>query len=326
MYLYLDNVGWSLIDTGFGNRMQFWEYAYELNRRNGFNFKMAVEERMWAETKYLNFPYTETIDEYFLEYLPPQNLPSIDSRLPFKTLDVNKSYNILKEWPPYFGEGDKSCYGQWVHLITLKDKIIENKIKNLVKDRIGIHVRHWPVCGPTDETVDERESKVERFDYKGKMELLRKTMDKYPNSKFYMSTDCTYDKPGQTPPLPDFRKESHWISEIYKDYDVVDYRDILDVSKVVSNTFPDIDNNGWKMVLDDEGKPVKEIRIFYQTGPKGGFFDKYSQSTEDVKIYRDCVDLFGLIYSKKFIKSEETGPGSSWSDFVSFYRQTIWQE
>jgi hypothetical protein len=320
MYLYLDNVGWSLIDTGFGNRMQFWEYAYELNRRNDFNFKMAVEERMWAETKYLNFPYTETIDEYFDDYLPSQNLPSIDPRLPFKTLDVNKSYNILGEWPPYMGEKLESCYGKWVHLITLKDKIIENKIKNLVKDRIGIHVRHWPVLENINHDIP-----VERFDYKGKMKLLRETMDKYPNSKFYMSTDCTYDKPGQTPPLPDFRKESHWISEIYKDYDVVDYRDILDVSKVVSNTFPDIDNNGWKMVLDDEGTPVKEVRIFHGDAPDN-FFDKYAPSTEDLKIHRDCVDLFGLIYSKKFINSNETGPGSSWSDFVLFYRQTIWQE
>jgi len=322
MYLYLDDVGWSLIDTGFGNRMQYWEYAYELNRQNNFNFKMAVEERMWAETKYLNFPYTETFDEPFVDFLTPQNLPSIDSRLPFKTLDVNKSYNILKEWPPYFGEGEKSCYGKWVHLITLKDKVIENKIKRLVKDRIGIHIRHWPV-----QNFDNRENPVDRFDYEAKMILVRKTMDKYPDSKFYISTDCTYDKPGQTPPLPDFRKESHWISEIYRDYDVVDYRDILDVSKVVSNTFPDIDNNGWKMVLDDEGKPVKEIRNWYNSPTEDiGFFDKYAQSTEDVKIYRDCVDLFGLIYSKKFIKSVETGPESSWSDFVLFYRQTIWQE
>ena len=150
-------------------------------------------------------------------------------------------------------------------------------------------------------------------------------MDKYPDSKFYISTDCTYDKPGQTPPLPDFRKESQWISEIYKDYDVVDYRDVLDVKDVVSGIFPDIDNNGWEMVLDDEGLPIKEIRNWYNTSITAeiGFFDKYAQSTTDVKIYRDCVDLFGLIYSKKFIDSRETGPQSSWSDFVNHYRQGI---
>jgi len=45
---------------------------------------------------------------------------------------------------------------------------------------------------------------------------------------------------------------------------------------------------------------------------------------EDMKIRRDIVDLFSLIYcGGDFISSDNTGPGSSWSDFVSSYRYSL---
>ena len=37
-YLKIGNAGWSIKDTGFGNRIQFWEIAYELNKFNDFKF------------------------------------------------------------------------------------------------------------------------------------------------------------------------------------------------------------------------------------------------------------------------------------------------
>lgn len=41
----------------------------------------------------------------------------------------------------------------------------------------------------------------------------------------------------------------------------------------------------------------------------------------ELKILRDVVDLFGLIYSSEFISAENTGPDSTWSDFVYEYRE-----
>jgi hypothetical protein len=303
-YLKVGDVGWSIIDTGFGNRIQFWEIAYELNRLNDFKFTILVEKDKWKETKFLNFPHTESSNVRFNKL---KDLSEIDARKPWlNELDVTKSWNILEEWPPY-QEGD-NFYGKWLHLITLKDNSLENKIRELVKDRIGIHIRHWPIVDK-----DNRENLVERFNYVEKMKLVRETMDKYPNSKFYISTDVTYDKPARGPLLPNFRKESHWISEIYKDYDVIDYRDIIKVDDILPNYFRSDINSRWSKLMDEEGqeistkmneKSVTEIQYLY-----------------DKKTLRDIVDIFSLIYSLKFIPSKITGPESSWSDFVEIYRK-----
>jgi len=303
-YLKVGDVGWSIIDTGFGNRIQFWEIAYELNRLNDFKFTILVEKDKWKETKFLNFPHTESSNVRFNKL---KDLSEIDARKPWlNELDVTKSWNILEEWPPY-QEGD-NFYGKWLHLITLKDNSLENKIRELVKDRIGIHIRHWPIVDK-----DNRENLVERFNYVEKMKLVRETMDKYPNSKFYISTDVTYDKPARGPLLPNFRKESHWISEIYKDYDVIDYRDIIKVDDILPNYFRSDINSRWSKLMDEEGqeistkmneKSVTEIQYLY-----------------DKKTLRDIVDIFSLIYSLKFIPSKRTGPESSWSDFVEIYRK-----
>jgi len=308
-YLKVGDVGWSIKDTGFGNRIQFWEIAYELNKFNSFKFTILVEANKWRETKFLNFPHTESSNIRFNNL---KDLTEIDARYPWlNKLNINESWDIIEEWPPY-QDGDE-FYGKWLHLITLKDKVLEKKIKKVVKDRIGIHIRHWPVID-----TDPRSNPVERFNYVEKMKLVRETMDKYPNSKFYISTDVTYDKPAIGPPLPDFRKESHWISEIYRDYDVIDYRDIISVDNVISKTVRDYKNKMWSNILDDEGETSK-VLIYNKEHLIDG-----DENIDDVKIKRDVIDLFSLIYSKGFIPSGLTGPNSSWSDFVNCYRKKIW--
>ena len=131
-YLRVPNSGWDgIVDTGFGNRIQFWEIAYALNKYNNFKFIILVERDMWTETEYLNFPCTETSTIRFNNL---KDLSEIDVRYPWLSkLNINESWDIMEEWPPY-QEGDE-FYGKWLHLITLKDKVLKKKIKELVKDR-----------------------------------------------------------------------------------------------------------------------------------------------------------------------------------------------
>ena len=309
-YLKVPSSGWeNVIDTGFGNRIQLWEIACELNKYNNFRFTILVDADKWRETKFIDFPYTEPSNIRFNNL---KDLSEIDARYPWlRKLDTNESWDIIDEWPPYQEGGE--FYGKWLYLITLKDKVLKKKIKELVKDRIGIHIRHWPVID-----TDPRSNPVERFNYVEKMKLVKKTMDKHSNSKFYISTDITYDKPGRGPILPKFRKESHWISQIYKDYDVVDYRDILEMDDMLINTVQDINNPKWSRVLDDEGCYINVIRHDENKHNRIGLDETYERKT-----LRDVVDLFSLIYSKKFISSEITGPSSSWSEFVEIYRENI---
>tara|TARA_A100001201_G_scaffold46007_1_gene46774 strand:- start:527 stop:1480 length:954 start_codon:yes stop_codon:yes gene_type:complete len=311
-YLKIGNVGWSIEDTGFGNRIQFWEIAYELNKYNNFDFEILVESDKWLETKFIDFPNTKSSKELFDKY---ENIPSIDATKPWLTkLDKNKNYWIEEEWPPYnFGN---NFYGTWLHLLKLKDKNLESKIKKLVGQRIGIHVRHWPTI-----IDDPRKDLIPRFDYESKMEYLKKVLDKYPNDKFFISSDVTYDKPATGPLLPNYRKDSHWLSEIYNDYDVLDYRNIMELDNLLPNEFIETTNIGWIKSFDDEGRTlnVSERPLYFYEDTKSNL--ESIEKLYEYKILRDVIDLFGLIYSREFISAEHTGPDSSWSDFVYMYRE-----
>jgi len=309
-YLKIGDCGWSITDTGFGNRIQFWEIAYELNRFNDFNFEILIESDKWLETKFIDFPNTKSSKELFNK---KTGLSEIDATKPWlNKLNTDESWWIKQEWPPYnFGN---DFYGTWLHLLKLKDINLENKIKDLVGDRLGIHVRHWPTV-----VLDTRRDLIPRFDYENKMYHLRKVLDSYPNEKFFMSSDVTYDEPATGPLLPDYRKELHWLSEIYNDYDIIDYRDIIDLDELLPNDFIEEVFMKWIKSYDDEGRVLNRKPLY--------FYEEMENKLEpldklyETKILRDVVDLFGLIYSREFISAEKTGPDSTWSDFVYIYRK-----
>ena len=306
-YLKLNNRCWdAIVDTGFGDRIQNWIYAYKLNEINDFNYTILADDYKWRELKYLDFPYTESGIN-----VNSDNCVILDEKShPHKLMD--------KDWFLDVGMGYDPDV---ISLIKLKDIVLEDKIKELVKDRIGIHIRHWPI----DEEDKNHHCTIDRFDFKSKMNKVREVLDKY-NSKFYVSTNITHDKPLLGTWLPDFRKESHWISEIYRDYDVIDYRDIISVDKVTSSTVNMIDENNplWLRIkyFDGDGMPKEgfKSRLITDKDKKLKSEVNILDSRYNIKVKRDVVDLFSLIYSKEFISSTATGINSSWSEFVECYR------
>ena len=99
--------------------------------------------------------------------------------------------------------------------------------------------------------------------------------------------------------LPNYRKDSHWLSQVYKDYDILDYRNIMELDNFLPNDFIENTNIGWIRSFDDEGRTVNVSKDDKQNL-------KSIDKLYEYKILRDVVDLFGLIYSKKFVRSEET--------------------
>jgi len=295
-YLKLTESYWdSMTDTGFGDRISTWSYAYELNKLNDFNFTIIVDDFKWRETKYLNFPCTETEKNI--------DISNCESVSYLKEIDISKNYIVDS------GLGIDYAF---ISNITLKDKSLEDKIKESVKDRIGIHIRHWPIF----EEDKNHNCTIDRFDYESKMNKVREVLDKY-NSKFYISSDVTYDRPPFGPCLPDYRKEKHWLSEVYKEYDVIDYRDIMLVDDIFPIAVEDDNNQKWLPIYDEEVS-LSDIKVVPPSSNKLDIVKK--DMIYDIKIKRDIVDLFSLIYSKDFISSSETGIDSSWSEFVECYR------
>jgi|TARA_Y100001938_G_scaffold68865_1_gene95584 hypothetical protein len=337
MYLKIGDVGWSIEDTGFGNRFQLWAVAYELNKFNDFKFTILVEEEMWKELKFLDFPYTETSTDRFhnLDYSS-----TIDLRTNWlKSLDKNKNYHLLspdlfQKWPPY--EIEESFWDKLADKIVLKDKKLESKIKNLVKDRIGIHIRHWPMLDQPNRFYFPTEDEIERYDYKTKMKRVKSELKKFEKEgphKFYISSDCTYDEPGKGPLLPNFSLKHQWLSEIYDEFDVIDYRDVFksenEIQKFVGHyEVRDNNNSNWIKVLDIDEEGRIDISRVYQDKKSDVdiFYDDLNSDLYELKLKRDVVDLFSLIYSKELIESFKTGPFSSWTDYVLSYRENICQE
>ena len=333
-YLKIGDVGWTIEDTGFGNRHQLWSAAHELNKFNDFKFTILVEAEKWTELKFLDFPRTETSTDRFhnLDYSS-----TIDLRTNWlKPLDESKNYNLISpdvydEWPPY--EIEKSFWDKCSHEIVLKDKKLESKIQDKLKDVIGIHIRHWPMIEQPNEIYFKKDDLMARYDYKMKMERVKREMKKYKGHKFYISSDCTYDEPGKGPLLPNYSLEHHWLSEIYDEFDVIDYRDILESDEKISKFSGDYqakDNNNvdWIKVLDINGEGRVNISKVYKDkwSKVDIFYNDLIDDLYELKIKRDIVDLFSLIYSKEFIPSTETGPFSSWTDYVESYRKELWQE
>ena len=178
MYIKIGDCGWSIGDTGLGNRIQLWSVAFELNKYNNFRHKIIVEKKMWKEIKYLDFPHTTYSNEKFHNL---QNLDVIDSRKDWLVELDDTNYFLQApthfDWPPY--EPHENFYSKWVHKIKIRDKKLKKTIKDKVKDRIGIHIRHWPVIDPDNpfqsysQYFSEPED-IERFDYIGKMKKVKK--------------------------------------------------------------------------------------------------------------------------------------------------------
>ncbi len=340
MYIKIGDCGWSIGDTGLGNRIQLWSVAYELNKYNDFKYTILVEKKMWKEMKYLDFPYTTYSNEKFHGL---QNLDVIDSRKDWLIKLDDKDYFLKSSfiddnfaWPPYSPE--KNFWSKWVHKIKLKNKKLKETIRNKVKNRIGIHIRHWPVIDPDNpfqsysQYFSEPED-IERFDYRGKMRKVKKVLDEYQDEKFYISSDVTFDKPSTGPLLPNFRKKDQWLSEIFSSYDIIDYRDILDMDDMSlhdmidwsnGNIVRDNTNPKWlrKVSIDDEGRYNYKL-MMNSKNTTTTTYEGFISDLFDIKVKRDIVDLFSLIYSKEFVHSKKTGPISSWSDYVMNYRNKI---
>lgn len=288
----------SMSDTGFGDRIRIWAYAYRLNKFHDFKFTILVDDFEWRELKYLNFPHTESetnIDLTNCEYAGKGRL------------DTSKNYYV---------NADSSIDNEVASQITLKDKKLEDKIKQSLKDRIGVHIRHWPIS----ETDMNHNSTIERFNYEAKMDKVIEVLDKLNhkyNSKFYISSDVTYDRPPFGKCLPNFRKKENWLSQVYEKYDVIDYRDILSCDDEFPIATLNEKNENWLSVYDDEIS-LSGVKAIKSDGNELNIVEK--DWIYDLKIKRDVIDLFSLIYSNLFIPSYKTGIHSRWSEFVECYR------
>jgi len=211
-------------DTGLCNRLFHWEIGQELNKHNDYRYKIFLEESRWPELKELiDLPNTRVSPE----------LEDEDDSIKYKRLVLNSTkideeyikelYSTDLKLQDYSYHSDfghtsmENLYGEdWyqqgrpIQSIKLKDRELEELIKEFAKDKVGIHIRRGRGIKYDDESVNTlpesiREKYIEFRKLEGHLtykfyiyefitdqkyfDFIESILKRKPNQKFYISHD-----------------------------------------------------------------------------------------------------------------------------------------
>lgn len=279
-------------DTGLCNRIFHWELAYELTRRNGFQYTIVLEESKWPELKELiELPDTivspETINE------PSElkkkriigNSKAITKEMILKMVETGNFYldNVYDLHSDFghmsildlFGR-DYNKSERPLRMIKLKDEELFKMIRDFTWGMVGIHMRRGRGV-KYSEYVDTLSDGI-----KDKFLEYRK---KESADEFYIYdfiTDNQYFK------IIDGILEINPYQKIYISHDLPD-----DVFEYYEKKYP---NN------------LFSKKYFYD------FIKDRYPNTNQTHV-KNIVDLFTLSHTNLLIKH----PLSTWSEFADFY-------
>lgn len=312
-------------DTGLCNRIFHWEIAYYLNEKNGFEYRILLQDMFWPELELLELPYTSPMKMYpyafglyhpmefnHLKFLTVYDIENMKVSMtePLKKNDIenifiNQDYKIPDNVHSDFGYDDlkrllnlKDNPNLFEHLpiynlenrplrkINIKYSFIRGLLENFTKEVVGIHIRrHNGVC-VTEEDIQTVPEHI-REDYR---RYIQKT-----NS----------------------------LHNAYKYYDDEYYFRIIDsILKI---------NKNQKFYISSD-LPRKFLNHFYEKYPVNildnsdiirivtEFLVDANHDVNRLKTYgnviENVVDLFSLSYCGFLIMSNK----STWSEFAKYYR------
>jgi hypothetical protein len=268
-------------DTGFCNRIFYWEGLQLLNKLNGYEYQIEVDSKYWPELNELvELPNTKTTDyELDLSYTPITDslIEDISIKDEFKLSEPNYysnfDYQTLSKFNSILDENRP------ITDIKLKDSELSDHIIDFAKDMIGIHIRRGRgiIYG------------------KSEIESLPKSIQ-YPYVKFRELEGVDTPK--------------YYIYEFVKDFTYFNIIDsILNVNPkqkiYISYDVPD-------KLIDYYEQRYRGV-IF----TKKYFYDfiKNRYTTKDTHV-KNVIDLFCLANTKSIIKH----PLSTWSEFAQHHK------
>ena len=214
-------------DTGFCNRIFHWEFAYEVNKRNNFEFNILLQEHFWPEYKYIDLPYTEmynhdihkptntNIPLFEPDYLPDNSINNIIRYTnPFSSWDIkenNFELDTQYDWYPTCGfnfvrDIEKNYkYHRPLQLIKLRNKELDKLIKDKASDLVGVHIRRGEGTKPF--TPDAPMKAIDNELY---FKIMDAILEENPNQKFYISCDVPLEN----------------IKVFFEKYDCITYKNL----------------------------------------------------------------------------------------------------
>jgi len=293
--------GASLDDTHYSHRIWYWKIAYAISKVHDFKFTILCDYHLFLEYLFIDFPYTnfyfgnpdwnkvEKKDYSHLSFsnhilITPENIESLE-------FNVNGNYlldcnfeNPLEDVPQWIKDELPSC-----SILKLREKNLETIIKEKVKDRTGIHLRMIDTYiydkRGIDKLIKAAGSELEAFAKLSEGNSYYLATDINDN-RFPHKNDSSENRIREL--IPDYTKYFK-TEELYDKYDIIDYREIM---------------NSMGIRLEDMiGRVVENASQDYEITM--------------MRIFRDVIDIYSLVYSKEFIPSKD----STYSDTVYDYRK-----
>jgi len=298
---------WHDLDTSFCNRIINWEIAYYLKETIGENHQILVEKSEWPEitNDFIYLPDTSLIQNINQKVNEIPNVKQVHEYF-FHHIDFIKEsagYNHIKYTFDFgnFNEKNELLTSNFLYrlqeeyqdkirplsYIKIKNYLVEDYLKSITKDAIGIHIRRGSGVTYDKDNLDIESLNIKKsfLDFRSKIYIYNhegypyindnvyfKIIDNFlkinPNQKFYISTDLPFH-------LISYYVERYGKNVIFKENIIGKIKEILELS--------------------------------------GDFVD-----TDSKKItMKDMVDLFALSFCKFLIKSHS----STWSLFAESYRR-----
>jgi hypothetical protein len=298
---------WHDLDTSFGNRVVNWEAAYYLKEALGRGHRILMEKKEWPEVdnnfiflpdtsliqnidqKVIDTPNIKEVQESFCHHMDSAKQLSDCNHLTY-TFDFGKFNESNELLTSTFLNTLQTKYENEIRplsYIKIKNYLVENYLKEVTEDVIGIHLRRGSGVAYEKDKVEIESSNVKEsyLDFRSRIYIYNhegypyindnvyfNIIDNFlkinPKQKFYISTDLPF----------------HLISYYIEKYG---------------------DNIILKETIIDK---IKELLIL-----SGDIIDT---DEKKLTIY-NMVDLFALSFCKFLIKSNT----STWSLFAEEYRK-----
>ena len=298
---------WHKLDTAFANRAVNWEIAYHLREALGRGHRILMEEAEWPEVSndFIFLPHTTLVQNIDQKIINTPNIKEIPEDICHHMYSAKQlaDFNHLTYTFDFgrFNERGELLTSTFLYTlqtqyqnkirplsyIKIKNYLVEDYLKDITKDAIGIHLRRGSGVAYDKDKIDIESPSVREsyLDYRSKIYLFNhegypyindevyfNIIDNFlkinPNQKFYISTDLPFH-------LISYYVEKYGKNIILKETIMYKIKELLTLS---GDT---IDTDEKKRVIDD------------------------------------MVDLFALSFCKFLIKSHT----STWSLFAEEYRR-----
>jgi hypothetical protein len=258
-------------DNAFGNRLFFWEIAYNINVKNKFKYKILLTEP-WLELDFIYLPYTE-------KYNKKSHTNLNDYIVVTSELILVEGEQV--EYDIDYINKEKKLFSP-ISFVRLKNYLVEDFIRNKMKDVVGIHIRrNTGVTFSNDDVLSLPES-------------IRQHYSELRNKNSWMEPHFL------------FIKDEYYFNVIDELIEITTNQ-MFYLSSDLPYNMISYYKEKYKNIITKEDL-IKEFQFYLENSEMNVNLEK--------TLLNNIIDIFCLSFCKFLVKANN----STWSLFAEYYR------